>query len=166
MNWKWICVCGLGVLLLSNCGDKKEPCKYGTPQSIFSPDLEKVVSHNFTSSKQNATETIVFQNEMELTIFQSGCDSIRQVFQTTFNEDLSGEAPEYFIEMAIQSFHYLGSVSSEYFSLNSLGETIQDRFHDIKLGKALELQPNYFIKIDKITSNDQTLLIVELMSNN
>lgn len=164
-NLKWsvflICI----VLLLSACKNEPKACKYGAPQSIFSPELEKVVSHQFEVIKQDASEQINFENGIELEIIQSGCDSIRQVFQIVFHQDLSKEKPEYFIEKSIELFHYLGSVSSKHFSLNVLSQTIQDRFHDFKLGQPLELQPNFYIKIDKIGSMEQTMLAIELRSN-
>ncbi|MEM9823263.1 MAG: hypothetical protein AAF985_19435 [Bacteroidota bacterium] len=151
--------------VLIACDNQEKTCQFGSPQAIFSQKLEKVEQHEFTANQQEAKERAVFENGLDLEIFQSGCDTIRQVFQSTFTEDLSQENANFFIEMAIQQFFYLGSVSSDHFTLNYLGQTIQDQFHDIKLGQALELQPNYFIKIDKITGKTETVLIVELMSN-
>jgi hypothetical protein len=155
----------LFVLLFFACGEGEKTCHYGNPQAIFSEQLDKVILHQFSTNNQDARELVNFENGLELEIFQSGCDSIQQVFQSKFEGDLTKEPSAYFVEMAIQQFFYLGTVSSEHFSLNYLSQTIRDQFHNIKLGQALELQANYFIKIDKVSSQSETVLIVELMSS-
>lgn len=147
------------------CAEKKHACKYGQPEPIFSTDLKKVDKHQFERQGQQATETIAFENGLRLEILQSGCDEIRQEFRVGLPGNFKDKGDDYFKEMAVQTFHYLSGVSGDHFGLYHLGKAIEDRFHDIKLGQPVELEKNYFLKIDKILNDMEILLLIELRSN-
>ncbi len=144
---------------------KSEKCRYGNAEPIFSPDYEKVVEHAFKKKGQLTFEQVVFENKMELEIQQSGCDSVRQVFQFKIPEDVQQEKPAYFKEMTIQVFGYLSQVSDKHFSLHHLGKVVSQHFQDIKLGKPFMMQENYYLKIDRILGRNDAILVVELSSS-
>ena len=49
-------------------------------------------------------------------------------------------------------------------SLHFISKSIENIYHDIKLGKSIQLQEGYFLKLDKVLSPDYGVLIVELSS--
>ncbi len=156
------------ILVLStmlSCGTESKKCRYGHAEPIFGSVYEKVIEHRFTKTGQLTFENIVFENKMELEIQQSGCDSIRQVFQFRIPEDVNNEKPEYFKEMVIQFFGYLSLVSDKHFSLHHLGKVVSQHFNEIKLGKSFRMQENYYLKIDRIAGKNDAILIVELSSS-
>lgn len=164
MNLNYILLLILGSIILS-CNSEPEKCRYGNAEPIFAPSYEKVVNHSFSKKGQLTFEQIVFENKMELEIHQSGCDSVRQVFQFKIPEDVRTEKPAYFKEMTIQVFGYLSLVSDKHFSLHHLGKVVSQHFNEIKLGKSFRMQENYFLKIDRILGLNETILVVELSSS-
>jgi len=150
---------------LSCSSESREKCRYGNAEAIFSREYEKVIEHDFNKKGQLTFERVVFENRMELEIQQSGCDSVRQVFQFKIPEDVQQEAPTYFKEMTIQVFGYLSQVSDKHFSLHHLGKVVSQHFQEIKLGKPFMMQENYYLKIDRILGRDDAILVVELSSS-
>lgn len=148
-----------------SCGSSTdEKCRYGSAEPIFDTSYEKVLKHSFSKKGQLTYEQIVFENQMELEIQQSGCDSIRQVFQFKIPEDVRSQESAYFKEMTIQFFIYLSQISDKHFSLHHLGKVVSQHFQEIKLGKPFMMQENYFLKIDRILGSNESILVVELSS--
>ena len=152
-------------VLFSQCQSGPPPCKYKPPVAIFSKELEPIQHHRFEVSGQDSREGIVFKNGIQMEILQSGCNDILQVFQFYIPGDLKEKNSEYWIEMAIQHFAYLSTVSNQHFSLHYWSDAISEKFHELKLGRPTELQAGYAVKIDKVLSPDHSLLIVELSGN-
>lgn len=148
-----------------SCSSDPKKCRYGSAEPIFASSYEKVVKHKFYQIGQLTFEHIVFENKMELEIQQSGCDSIRQVFQFKIPEDVRNEQADYFKEMTIQFFGYLSLVSNKHFSLHHLGKVVSQHFNEIKLGKPFMMQKDYYLKIDRITGENDAILLVELSSS-
>ena len=90
------------VSIILSCGSEPQKCRYGDAEAIFDLSNEKVISHDFRKSGQLTFEQVVFENKLELEIQQSGCDSIKQIFQFKIPEDVRTENPAYFKEMTIQ----------------------------------------------------------------
>lgn len=154
----------LGCIVLS-CNSVPEKCRYGSAEPIFDTSYEKVIKHSFSQKGQLTFEQIIFENQMELEIQQSGCDSIRQVFQFKIPEDVRLQEADYFKEMTIQFFAYLSLVSDKHFSLHHLGKMVSQHFQEIKLGKSFRMQENYYLKIDRILGLNDAILVVELSSS-
>ena len=104
MKLKQQIVFALLLLLSYQCSDPKPECKYGSPEPIFSKENKKVNQHAFGIEGQRAYEEILFENDLNLEIIQSGCDDITQVFQFNFPGDYSKEPISTWIELAIQNF--------------------------------------------------------------
>jgi len=165
MNFNYLLLFLLGSIVLS-CGSEPKKCRYGEAEAIFDLSNKKVIAHDFRKNGQLTFEYIIFENELELEIQQSGCDSIKQVFQFKIPEDVRAETPDYFKEMTIQFFGYLSMLNDKYFALHHLGKVVNQHFNDIKLGKPFMMQENYYLKIDRILGVNETILLVELSSNN
>jgi len=139
----------------------EEPCKYGAPTPIFSKDLEKVIDQEFSVNGQKGNETVKFENGLELELLQSGCDELLQSYQFILSKDLSGDN-KFWIEKAAEQFRYLATLSENHLSFNLWAGAIQNASEAISLGETFEPDANTFIKIDKIPSGENTILVVTL----
>jgi len=165
----YICLLALGFLLFS-CQDKPgddafEDCKYGKPEAIFSAELEEVKKHRFRMKKKEGIETISFHDGMELVIYQSGCDHIQQQYQFELppaGDTIDTQQAEYWIAQTITAFQSLGDLGPEFFSYSSWAQAIAEKAAEFKLAEFLEVQPGFFVKIDRIESSDKATLIVTL----
>ena len=146
------------------CTTPNTTCKYGTPEAIFPSKLPKVVKHHFEIKGQNAYENVIFENGLKMEVIQSGCNEIKQFFQFILPGDFKNEPPAFWKEIAIQNFGYLSTVSDKHMSLHHLSTAIRKNYHDIKLSAPTQLEEGYFIKIDKIIGEEETILVVELAS--
>jgi len=152
------------ILFLFSCNtgaDKK--CKYGTPTPVFSKEISSVLEHSFEAKDQASTEQATFENGMHLQLQQSGCDDIKQVFQFTIERPGEGE-PNWFLLVADQ-FIYLSSVSENTVSLGQWASVISSNASLFKFGLPIEVDKGFFVKIDKIDSGKNAILLVELSEN-
>jgi len=138
---------------------EKEACKYGAPTPIFSKELEKVTDHFFSVKGQKGVERVQFENGMQLELLQSGCNELLQSYQFALNKDLKGD-DQFWIEKAIEQFRYLSTLSEDHLSFSMWAGAIGNGAAFISLGESFEPEPNTFIKIDKIPSNENILLVV------
>jgi len=165
----YICLIVCGILLFScqnnNEKDEFENCRYGEPKAIFDTEMEEVKSHQFRIKQKEGVENVSFTDGTELTIFQSGCDYIKQQFQfemAVTNDSTDTSLPEYWIAATINVFQKLGSMGPDFFSYSSWAQAIAERAADFKLAEFLEVQPGFFVKIDRIESSDSHTLLVTL----
>jgi hypothetical protein len=151
-------------LLWIGCGGASDQgaendCAAGKPIAIFRPDLDRLDQHEFSSSGQEATEKIRFTNGTKLEIFQSGCTSTVQEFRFTL-PTVNAPNDEVWIKLAESQMRFLASLGPEYEPFNGWATAIADNAPQFKLGRELEVGPGYFVKIDRIRSNDSDLLIL------
>jgi hypothetical protein len=163
----------IGIILLVclpflwlSCGgepdqEENNDCAAGKPIAIFRPDLDRLTQHEFSSSGQQATEKMTFTNGTKLEIFQSGCEATAQEFRFTLSKV---EAPndEAWIKLAESQMRFLASLGPEYEPFNGWATAIAGYAPQFKLGQELEVGPGYFVKIDRIRSNDSDLVIIAM----
>lgn len=159
----------LGVLFFScqnNDGKEYfENCLYGQPEPIFNKGMEEIATHQFRIRQKEGIENVRFTDGMELTIFQSGCDYIKQQFQFEMAapaDTINTSTTEYWIAQSINAFQKLGSLGPQFFSYSSWAQAIAERAADFKLAEFLEVQPGFFVKIDRIESTDTHTLLITL----
>jgi hypothetical protein len=159
----------LGILFFScQNNDTKgyfENCLYGQPEAIFNKEMEEVAKHEFKIKQKEGIENVQFTDGLELTIFQSGCDYIRQQFQFEMaapSDTIDTNTTEYWVAQAINSFQKLGELGPQFFSYSSWAQAIAERAADFKLAEFLEVQPGFFVKIDRIESLDTHTLLITL----
>jgi len=145
----------------NNAADKK--CKYGTPTPVFSKEISAVLDHSFEAKDQVSTEQATFENGMHLQLQQSGCNDIKQVFQFTIERPGEGE-PNWFLLVADQ-FLYLSGISDQTVSLGMWASVISSNASLFKFGLPIEVEKGFFVKIDKIDSGKNAILLVELSEN-
>ena len=152
------------LFLLFSCNNSdSEKCKYGTPTPVFSKEISSVVEHSFEAKAQESTEQTTFESGMQLQLKQSGCNDIKQEFQFTIERPGEGE-PNWFLLVADQ-FIYLSSLSEQTVSMGMWASVISSNASLFKLGLPIEVEKGFFVKIDKIDSGKNAILLVELSEN-
>jgi len=155
------------VFLFSACGEDNtdayfENCKYGKPKAIFSSDTPRVESHSFRIKNREGIEEIEFESGKSLTIIQTGCDSIRQVFQFRLPGSYEKGSALKWVELTVEQFEFLASLGPEYMVFSSWAQSIAARAEFIKLAGSTEIQPGFFVGIDRVISRDHVDLLVTL----
>ncbi|MCI5082551.1 MAG: hypothetical protein MRY78_12705 [Saprospiraceae bacterium] len=155
------------MLTLIACGSEgtSDPfanCKYSQPAPIFKGPNTGIVSHSFKLEGTQGIEEVQFSNGMNLTLVQSGCDFIRQDFQFRLNGNLRNKEEAFWIQKAVESFQFLGSLGPQFLAFNAWGQAIENIKGEIRLGAYTELQPEYFIKLDRVLSSDHAILMLTL----
>ncbi len=164
---RYVSFFALTLLLAISCSDPVpktfKDCTFGEPQPIFSENLTGVKTHKFTLNKLDAREEVFFENGKELVINQSGCDHIKQEFLFNIIKEIPDNFPAW-VDRATDEFFQLSELSEKHATLGIWATFIKNNKNDLKQGESLEIQPGYFVKIDRIKSKDNGLLIVELLN--
>jgi hypothetical protein len=160
----------VGIVLLGQaCGSdasqqNTSDCEYGDPTPIFNPEAETVVNHNFMKTGTEGLEAVQFENGVFLEIFQSGCEKVRQEFRFRLprpeNTDLEND-PSFWKEVALQQLSYLGSMGPEYQPFQMWAQALGNT-EEFKLAESREVQPGFFMKIDRILGDNSTTLLIIL----
>lgn len=138
-------------------------CKYQAPAAIFSDSLSRVSRHQFALRQLEGVEEIDFDNGLNLTIIQSGCDAIRQEFQFQISgQSFPSADKNFWITQTIDWLKFLSSLHPKYLSFNDWGKAISIQAPSIELGEPIELQDGFFVEIDKIISSDHAILLLIL----
>lgn len=155
-------------MLLSACnGTEKssEPfadCKYGTPIAIFKPGLPGLVSHQFDLNETESIEQLEFKDSLELTLVQSGCDERKQEFQFKLMGNYQDQPNEFWVEQTLDLLQKLGRLSPDYQVFNAWAEALSLQQDKIRLAQPSEVQPGFFVRIDKILSQEHAILLLIL----
>lgn len=144
--------------------DPKQECVFGDPQPMFSPSMGPVLNHSFEKNGQNATEEVTFSNGQEVTVLQSGCDTIVQEFRfftTTFSED---PGKGFWLDQAVQQFYYLSAVDRKLEPFALWAVEINSKPDQVQLGKPFKVSGGNTITIDRISGSEESILLVKLES--
>ncbi len=149
--------------MLSCNNADSEKCKYGAPTPVFSKEIKSVTGHSFEAKGQESTEVATFENGMQLQLKQSGCNDIKQEFQFTIERPSEGQ-PNWFL-LVSEQFIYLSSLSEQTVSMGMWASVISSNASLFKFGLPIEVEKGFFVKIDKIDSGNNAILLVELSEN-
>lgn len=151
------------LLLITACGEKDPfaDCQYGRPQPIFSAQTSQVTQHAFGIRDMQGVEQIVFANKNKLELIQKGCDNIIQEFTFELPGTFKDETPDFWIRKAIEQFDYLSQLEEQYADLGMWAQAIGAVSAQMKLGEKTEVQPGFFVKLNRIVSTDYAILTVE-----
>ena len=154
----------LACLLFYQCADNSSAdCRYGSPKAIFSDALPSIVRHEFKADGQQAQERVQFDNGLALELLQSGCNSIQQEFR--FVQALQEESlprDSYWLEQAANLLKYLSNLSEEHVSFGQWAQLIDTQKENLKLGQKMEVQPQIFVRVDRIKMAQENLIVIEL----
>jgi hypothetical protein len=161
---KTLFICWVTLLLVA-CQNKDRAannCPLGEPTPIFYSDLSFVKRHTFEKTGQNSEEQVLFQDDLHLTIRQSGCEAIRQDYIFLLSP-LPEADTQFWIEKSIELFGQLASYSANFYSFNQWAYKINEFKTEFRLTEAFEVAPSIYIKIDRILAAEETQLIITLL---
>lgn len=141
---------------------KKEECKYATPNAIFSDNIEALKRHKFRIRNQVGIESLSFKDGTDLTIYQSGCDYIKQDYEFELDTPLDSTFQNDWIGLAVNQFEILGRLDSQYYSFAFWAQAIEQNAPEMKLSQFKELQPGFYAKVDAIKGKNRSTLLVTL----
>jgi hypothetical protein len=142
-----------------------DQCKYGKPQAIFTEAHPDVKRQQFRIAKQESIEEIVFANGKRLTIRQSGCDTISQHFEFLLPEETWSDTPEFWIQRSIEEFDELATIDPSSLGFSTWARAIEAHAPAMSLTESFEVQPGFYVRIDRIVDTDHAILMVTLSEN-
>ncbi|MCB0706210.1 MAG: hypothetical protein KDC34_12905 [Saprospiraceae bacterium] len=158
----FICLLSTSLWQCSNSSD--DACRYGKPKPIFSDEMAGVVSHSFLQEGQEGNEQIRLQSGLEVEIYQTGCDAIKQEFRFTL-QDLPPTQPDAFwISAAAACFIELSTLEADPIIFSQYAQAIQQYAPNFILGEQAELATGFYMMIDGIKMGGEGLLRVVFQS--
>ncbi|MFK7984222.1 MAG: hypothetical protein AB8G86_29885 [Saprospiraceae bacterium] len=156
--------------LITACGDTAKStankpfgnCKFGAPKAIFNPQIPKVTQHTFQLNAQSAVEKVQFDGGIALELIQSGCEKPKQEFQFTIPTSTSNFKDEDWLAMGVDLLGFMGSTDPGLQPFLLWQGALKDKIGQLKIGLPHQLEPGFFVKIDKVAAADSGLLILSL----
>ncbi|MCB0564676.1 MAG: hypothetical protein H6573_18070 [Lewinellaceae bacterium] len=160
----------LALLGLTSCADETpattaDPfadCRYGAPKPIFNEQVRSIIQHNFRLEEDRAVETVSFDDGLQLSILQTGCDYINQEFRFNLTNPYPGAPASFWIQEAINHFYRLGQLGSAYVIYASVADALNQKSGRISLGQSTELQSGFYARIEDGKSGNGGLLVITL----
>ncbi len=156
-----LCIAALSFLALS-CGssskEKKAECEAPKPEAVFSESLDGIRTHSFALSGHNSEEQLQFEDGTALTLFQSGCEKIVQEFRFTLPEKLDEDRTI----LAIDRLLFLAKMDDKYMAFANWAQAIEGLQAQFAEQDEVEVEQGFFVGLDKISSSDQTILVIKL----
>ena len=152
----------LSSLLIACKNDSSGKCKFGEPTAMFSDTMEMVKKHHFEIKEKTGIELAAFKNGMMLEVEQSGCNEIHQQFTFILPGDYSKSDDTFWKVLTVKNFKILAASSPKLFPFNGWAEAIEGVSPQIKLSEPFEVDKGIQVRIDKILSANQAMLVVQL----
>lgn len=157
-------------LFIVGCGDDApkqnstdfSDCKYGKPEAIFSASIPQITSHSFNIHQREGIELANFDNGIKMELIQSGCDNIIQSFKFRIPGDHRKKSSLEWVDEAVKQLRYLGGLDQKYAALSFWGNEIEQIKSTLKLGSTQDIQQGFKVKIDKVLSTRESILLLEL----
>ncbi len=149
-------------LLLSCKNDNSGKCKFGDPTAMFSDTMSMVKKHHFEVKDKTGVELAAFKNGMMLEVEQSGCNDIHQQFTFILPGDFSKSDDAFWKTLTVKNFRLLAASSPKLFPFNGWADAIEGVLPKMKLAEPIEVDKGVQVRIDKILSTNQAMLVVLL----
>lgn len=151
--------------LFTNCNEteSKKECTFGEPVPIFKSTNEAVRKTTFQKNGRQGIEEVLFKNGISLELIQDGCDEVKQDFSFKLPPSNAAQPDTFWVEKGSQLLRYLSKTDLTLTQFGQWAGMIDQNKALFKLGEAQEVQPNYFITVDKINSPNETIVKVTLM---
>lgn len=151
----------LCLLLLTAACQRKPSCKY-KPAPVFEAGLPHVLSYQYQQDGSRSLETLELDRGILLEITQEVCADTRQEFRFTVPGNFASMPDSLWLREASRQFVYLSSFSEKQSALQAWGDVIEQMRGDMKLGEDREVEPGVFVRVDKVVSPEQGILMVVL----
>lgn len=152
------------------CGNTKKStankpfgdCQFGAPKAIFNAKIPKITAHTFQLNTQSAVEKVQFDGGLSLELIQSGCEKPKQEFQFTVPSSTQAFKDADWLTMGVDLFAFMGSLAPELQPFLLWQGALKDKMDQLKIGLPHQLEPGFFVKMDKVAGGDNGLLLVTL----
>lgn len=161
---KFILIISL-ILFSFSCSDSPSPnekCRFGEPTAIFKKDNSALLSTTFKKEGRIGIETVEFKKGFLLELTQSGCQEIIQDFAFTLPMVNNQADGQFWIQQGEQLMRFMGNTDPSLMQFSEWANMIAQSGSEMKLGQAKEIQTGYFVTIDKISGNQETIVKVTL----
>jgi len=148
--------------LLYACGSTVDECPLGDPTPIFTDTLQAVQQHEFSRQEDRSEEQIQFRQGPDLTIYQSGCENLRQEFQFVANAYSEERPAAAWVQEGADQFYRLADLGEPYRGFAEWARFMELKAEDFKLAEARAVEPGYYITVDHIKGQQNGTLIVIL----
>jgi hypothetical protein len=105
-------------------------------------------------------ESILLDTKTLLEIYQNVCEETLQEYKFTVKGNFGTYPDSLWLREASRQLVFLSSLSEKQRNLKAWGDIIEQRRNDMRLGENREVQPGIFVKVDRIVSPDQGVLIL------
>lgn len=153
---KLIAFCAV-LSLFAACGEKK--CTY-KPEAVFAKDLPHVVDYNFERDGNQSMESMLFDTQVMLELYQNICEDTYQEYKFTVKGDFANFPDSLWLKEASRQLVFLSTLSEKQRPLKDWGDIIELRRSDMKLGENREVEQGIYVKVDKVVGPDQGVLLV------
>ncbi len=153
-------VCLTLILPLAACKTDHR-CKY-KPDPVFAAGLPHITAYNFEVQGSQSLESIMLDGKLLLEINQDVCDHTRQEFRFTVPGNRSEVADSMWLKEAARQMVVLSALSPKQSPLKAWGDVIEARRPEMKLGEDLQVQAGITVRVDRILSPEQSVLLVVL----
>lgn len=151
----------------SDTSKDESDCSTGQPVAIFSDSMETISQHSFRVNGQNSEEKVLLSNQVELSFFQSGCETVLQEFKFELpTGNYTTQPDSFFVQKAGESLMLAVKHQRDPASV-SLGQFGNDLFHNaayVQLKKTLPIAAPLFFTIDKVATEKQGVVHLEIFS--
>ncbi len=147
-------------LFLTACKTDKR-CKY-KPDPVFEAGLPHVTAYNFEVQGPQSLESIMLDGKVLLEINQEVCDHTRQEFRFTVPGDRRTYPDSLWLKEASRQMVLLSALSPKQAALKTWGDVIENSRSTMKLGEDFTVQSGITIRVDRVLSPEQSVLLVVL----
>ncbi len=147
-------------LLLSACKTDKR-CKY-KPEAMFDAGLPHITAYNFEVQGAQSMESIMLDSKILLEIGQEVCDHTHQEFRFTVPGDRRAYADSLWLKEAARQMVVLSALSPKQTALKAWGDVIEEKRREMKLGQDFPVQAGITVRVDRVLSPEQSVLLVVL----
>ncbi len=146
------------VPLFFACNSPKK-CQF-KPEPIFSKDLPGVLQYNFEVQGAESLESVFFENQVMLELYQEVCDKTKQEYKFTVRGDYFKYPDSLWTREAVRQLTQLSTLSPKQAALRDWAGILEKNRAAMKLAEEKEVQPGVFAKIDRIVNPQQSILIL------
>lgn len=149
------------LIILAACGGKKI-CKY-KPAPIFEDGLPHLREYNYETQGEESREAFMTDRGVFVEIFQEVCETTRQEYRFTAPGEQFLQMPDsLWMKEASRELVFLSTFSPKQAPLKAWADLIESSRPQMRMGEDLEVNPGFFVRVNKVASPDKGTLIVEL----
>ena len=135
------------------------------PSPYFSDTIAQIITHKsqFSADSTLFVEDVTFDNDLKLSITQSGCDEKKHELQFYVPGKWENSEDQFWIDQAKKLLIYIGSLDEQ---LEPMMKVVVNDMNGVGegfvMGEPMEMT-GYSIEVDKILSEDHALVPINLV---